>query len=73
VNSLRFKARNFRPGDGAQLGIYMTAGDRLLCHPDDKLTLGLLLVRKKNRMLVSSSSRRERSTCTIALRPTVRG
>ena len=30
----------------------MTAVDRLLCHPDDKPTLGLLLVREKNRVLV---------------------
>jgi hypothetical protein len=32
--------------------MYMTAVDRLLCHPDDKPTLGLLLVREKNRVLV---------------------
>lgn len=30
----------------------MTAVDRPLCHPDDKPTLGLLLVRVKNRVLV---------------------
>jgi len=46
------KARKFEPGDGAQLGMYMTAVDRLLAHPDDKPTLGLLLVREKNRVLV---------------------
>lgn len=49
---IELKARNFQPGDGAQLGMYMTAVDRLLCHPDDKPTLGLLLVREKNRVLV---------------------
>jgi hypothetical protein len=32
--------------------MYMTAVDRLLCHPDDKPTLGLLLVREKNQVLV---------------------
>ena len=46
------KARKFEPGDGAQLGMYMTAVDRLLAHPDDKPPLGLLLVREKNRVLV---------------------
>jgi len=47
------EARKFEPGDGAQLGMYMTAVDRLLAHPDDKPTLGrLLLVREKNRVLV---------------------
>ena len=49
---VELKARKFQPGDGAQLGMYMTAVDRLLCHPDDKPTLGLLLVREKNRVLV---------------------
>jgi predicted nuclease of restriction endonuclease-like (RecB) superfamily len=49
---IELKARKFEPGDGAQLGMYMTAVDRLLCHPDDKPTLGLLLVREKNRVLV---------------------
>jgi predicted nuclease of restriction endonuclease-like (RecB) superfamily len=49
---VELKARKFQPGDGAQLGMYMTAVNRLLCHPDDKPTLGLLLVREKNRVLV---------------------
>ena len=49
---IELKARKFQPGDGAQLGMYMTAVDRLLCHADDKPTLGLLLVREKNRLLV---------------------
>lgn len=49
---IELKTRKFEPGDGAQLGMYMTAVDRLLAHPDDKPTLGLLLVREKNRVLV---------------------
>ncbi len=49
---IELKSRKFEPGDGAQLGMYMTAVDRLLAHPDDKPTLGLLLVREKNRVLV---------------------
>lgn len=49
---LEIKARKFEVGDGAQLGIYMTAVDKLLKHPDDKPTLGLLLVRSKNKVLV---------------------
>lgn len=35
---IELKARKFQPGDGAQLGMYVTAVDRLLCHPDDKPT-----------------------------------
>lgn len=49
---IELKARKFEPGDGAQLGMYMTAVNQLLAHPDDKPTLGLLLVREKNRVLV---------------------
>jgi predicted nuclease of restriction endonuclease-like (RecB) superfamily len=49
---IELKARKFEPGDGAKLGMYMTAVDRLLCHPDDKQTIGLLLVKEKNRVLV---------------------
>lgn len=49
---LEIKAREFDVSDGAQLGVYMHAVDKLLCHPDDKPTLGLLLVREKNRVLV---------------------
>lgn len=49
---LEIKARKFEVGDGAQLGMYMTAVDKLLRHPEDKSTLGLLLVREKNEILV---------------------
>ena len=49
---IELEARKVQPGDGAQLGMYMTAVDRLVCHPDDKPTVGLLLVREKNRVLV---------------------
>lgn len=49
---IELKARSFQPGDGAQLGMYMTAVNRLLNHPDDKPALGLLLVREKNQLLV---------------------
>lgn len=49
---IELKAGKFSPGDGAQLGMYMTAVDRLLNHPDDKPALGLLLVREKNQVLV---------------------
>ena len=49
---LEIKARKFEVGDGAQLGMYMTAVDKLLRHPEDKSTLGLLLVKEKNEILV---------------------
>jgi len=50
--AIELKARPFEPGDGAQLGVYMHAVDKLLTHRDDRPTIGLLLVRTKNRVLV---------------------
>ncbi len=50
--AIELKARPFTPGDGAQLGMYITAINRLLNHPDDQPALGLLLVRGKDEMLV---------------------
>ena len=49
---LELKARPFKPGDSGQLGMYLHAVDKLLRNQDDKPTLGLLLVREKNRVLV---------------------
>lgn len=49
---IELKASKFKPGDGAQLGMYITAVNRLLNHPDDQPALGLLLVREKNQVLV---------------------
>ena len=49
---VELKARAFDPGDGVHLSMYMHAVDKLLNHPDDKPSLGLLLVKEKNRVLV---------------------
>ncbi len=54
---VELKARAFEPGDDTQLGMYMHAVDELLRHPDDKPSLGLLLVREKNRVLVEYALR----------------
>ena len=63
---LEIKAREFDVGDGAQLGMYMHAVDKLLCHPDDKPTLGLLLVREKNRVLVEYALGSSKQPISIA-------
>ena len=64
--AIELKARSFEPGDGAQLGMYMHAVDKLLCHPDDKPTLGLLLVRTKNRVLVEYALAGSRQPISVA-------
>lgn len=63
---LELKARAFEPGDGVQLGMYMHAVDNLLCHPDDKPTIGLLLVREKNRVLVEYALGDTKRPITVA-------
>jgi predicted nuclease of restriction endonuclease-like (RecB) superfamily len=49
---IELKATGFEPGHAAQLNMYMAAVDDLLRHADDKPTIGLLLVKDKNRVLV---------------------
>ena len=49
---VELKARKFEVGDLAQLNMYINVVNDLLCHPDDKPTIGLLLVKEKNRNIV---------------------
>ncbi len=49
---IELKAGKFEPGHISQLNIYLNVVDDLLRHPDDKPSIGLLLVKDKNRMLV---------------------
>jgi predicted nuclease of restriction endonuclease-like (RecB) superfamily len=53
--AVELKARKFDPGDVAQLSFYQNIVDDVLRHPDDKPTIGLLLVREKNRTVVEYS------------------
>jgi predicted nuclease of restriction endonuclease-like (RecB) superfamily len=63
---IELKARSFEVGDGAQLGVYMHAVDKLLRHPDDKPTVGLLLVREKNRVLVEYALSASKQPISVA-------
>ncbi|WP_051321447.1 PDDEXK nuclease domain-containing protein [Chrysiogenes arsenatis] len=45
---VELKAGKFCPGHVSQLTMYMNIVDDLLRHPDDKPTIGLLLVKEKN-------------------------
>jgi predicted nuclease of restriction endonuclease-like (RecB) superfamily len=49
---VELKARPFEPGDVGQLNLYRAAVDDLLRHPDDQPTIGLLLCRGKNKLVV---------------------
>ena len=52
---VELKARDFRPGDVSQLNMYQNVVNDILRHPDDKPTIGLLLVKGKNRTVVEYS------------------
>jgi len=52
---VELKACEFEPGFVAQLNMYQNIVNDLLCHPDDKPTIGLLLVKGKNRTVVEYS------------------
>jgi predicted nuclease of restriction endonuclease-like (RecB) superfamily len=49
---IELKARAFEPGNAGQINLYRSAVDDLLRHPDDQPTIGLLLCKGKNKVLV---------------------
>jgi predicted nuclease of restriction endonuclease-like (RecB) superfamily len=54
---IELKAVPFSPEFVGQMNIYLSAVDDLLRHPDDKPTIGLLLCRSKNRLVVEYALR----------------
>ena len=52
---IELKACEFEPGFVSQLNMYQNIVNKLLRHPDDKPTIGLLLVRGKNETVVRYS------------------
>ncbi|MBM4254352.1 MAG: DUF1016 domain-containing protein [Deltaproteobacteria bacterium] len=54
---IELKAVPFEPAFVGQLNLYLSAVDDLLRHPDDKPTIGLLLCRSKNKVVVEYALR----------------
>jgi predicted nuclease of restriction endonuclease-like (RecB) superfamily len=54
---IELKAVAFEPGFVGQLNLYLSAVDDLLRHPDDKPTIGLLLCRAKDKIVVEYALR----------------
>ena len=52
---VELKACDFEPGFISQLNMYQNVVNDILCHPDDKPTIGLLLVKGKNETVVEYS------------------
>jgi predicted nuclease of restriction endonuclease-like (RecB) superfamily len=54
---IELKSVPFDPAFVGQLNLYLSATDDLLRHPDDKPTIGLLLCRSKNKLVVEYALR----------------
>ena len=54
---IELKAVPFDAGFAGQMNLYLSAVDDLLRHPDDKPTIGLLLCRSKNKLVVEYALR----------------
>jgi predicted nuclease of restriction endonuclease-like (RecB) superfamily len=52
---IELKARDFQPGDISQLNMYQNIVNKTLRQPDDQPTIGLLLVKGKNKTVVEYS------------------
>jgi hypothetical protein len=60
------KAVPFEPGFAGRLNMYLSAVDDLLRHRDDKPTIGLLLCRAKDRLIVEYALRDVRKPIGVA-------
>jgi predicted nuclease of restriction endonuclease-like (RecB) superfamily len=63
---VELKAVPFDPGFVGQLNLYLSAVDDLLRHPDDQPSLGLLLCREKNRVIVEYALRQLKRPIGVA-------
>ena len=54
---IELKAVDFDPGHVGKFNMYLTVVDDVLRHSDDKPTIGLLLVRKKNKLVAEYALR----------------
>jgi len=52
---IELKTSEFSPSHVGQLNLYQNVVNKVLCHPDDKPTIGLLLIKGKNRTVVEYS------------------
>jgi hypothetical protein len=54
---IELKAGKLEPGHISQLGMYLSVVDDVMRHPDDKPSIGLLLVKEKNRLIAEYALR----------------
>lgn len=63
---IELKAVPFAPEFVGQMNVYLSATDDLLRHPDDKPTVGLLLCRSKNKVVIEYALRNLRSPVGVS-------
>lgn len=63
---VELKAVAFEPGFTGQMSLYLAAVDDLLRHPDDQPTIGLLLCKDQNKLVVEYALRGIRSPIGVA-------
>ncbi len=64
--AIELKAGKLEPGHVSQLNMYLNVVDDILRHPDDKPTIGLLLVRQKNRLVAEYALRGYKNPIGVA-------
>jgi predicted nuclease of restriction endonuclease-like (RecB) superfamily len=63
---IELKAVPFAPEFVGQMNVYLSAADDLLRHPDDKPTIGLLLCKSKNKVVIEYALRNLKSPVGVA-------
>ncbi|MBU4484003.1 DUF1016 family protein [bacterium] len=54
---IELKATKFQPEYAGKMNFYLSAVDDLLCHPNDKSSIGIILCKTKNRVIAEYSLR----------------
>ena len=63
---IELKAGRFEPEYAGKINMYLNIVDDLLRHPDDKPSIGLLLVKEKDRMVVEYALTGHKKTIGVA-------
>lgn len=63
---VELKATEFKPEHVGKMGFYLTAIDKLMKHPDDAPTIGLLLCKTKNRVIAEYALRTNTAPIGVA-------
>jgi hypothetical protein len=54
---IELKAEKFKPEFAGKMNFYLAVGDDLLRHPDDQPSIGLIICKEKNRVIVEYALR----------------